>query len=286
MRWLKYVLGGIATGYGLTYYATQIEPTWLQVKRVKIPMPGLPTAFDNFRIVQLGDFHYSQNNLPPHYLQEIVDRTMNVSPDLIVLTGDFLHSHDDVHTDAPFLGMFLNQLEAPFGKLAVLGNHDYAFYHHGFHATPEDSTAMIIESLEQANITVLRNELHKLQKGGKQLQIVGFDDLDAGYFDVKSAMNGVNPNMPLIGLCHNPDAVTFFWRQYRMDLLMCGHTHGGQVKLPLLSIPRVVRHQWRTRGLHMEEGIYIYVNRGLGWGRFPVRFNARPEITVYVLKSI
>ncbi len=285
-KWWKYALGGVAAGVAFGYYMTHVEPTWLKIKRVKIPIKGLPKEFDGFKIVQLSDFHYIyRRNLPSAFLQEVVDQVAFLQPSLIALTGDFVHDHRQVNLDAGFLATYLAKLEAPFGKFAVLGNHDYAFFHHGFVDSKPDSVDQLVNCLREAGITVLRNQSLRIRKENAILQLAGLDDLDSGYFDAREAMHTINPNLPAIVLVHNPDAIVHFWRRYRVDLMLCGHTHGGQVKLPFINVPRTIRHPWRMRGHHFEEGIHVYINRGIGWGKWRMRFNARPEITCLTLKT-
>ncbi|OQY26378.1 MAG: hypothetical protein B6244_13755 [Candidatus Cloacimonetes bacterium 4572_55] len=283
----KYFIGGAVSGCAIAYYATHIEPTWLQVKKVKISIPGLPKRFDGFKIVQLSDFHYQHGKtLPLHYLQKIVDIVTDIQPDMLALTGDFLNNLENVAQDMGFLASYLKKIDAPFGKYAVLGNHDYAFYSRGFHPTPDNAMGEMVSIMKKAGVTVLRNQFKKIEIESDFIQLVGVDDMDAGFFDAHAAMNGVNPNKNVIVLSHNPDSISHFWRRYRVDLMLCGHTHGSQVKIPFLRVPRSVRQWWRNRGLHYEEGIFMYVNKGVGWGRIKIRLNARPEITKIVLKRI
>lgn len=283
----KYVLGGMATGFALGYYATRVEPTWLHVKKIKVPLEGLSSAFNGFKIVQLSDFHYKHGeNLPPHFLQEVVDRVNFLQPSMLVITGDFVHNLDQVDVDVKFLASYLSQIEAPFGKFAVLGNHDYNFFHNGFREQPDNATDDMIRILREAGIVVLRNQFKKIHRGKEYIQLVGLDDLDAGYFDAYTAMRGVNLNKNVIALSHNPDSISHFWRRYRVDLMLCGHTHGSQVKLPFINVPRAVRLRWFNRGMYVQEGIQMYINKGIGWGMRKVRFNARPEITLLTLKAV
>ena len=259
-------------------YGRRVEPTWLESNEITLPVRDLPHGLQGLRIAHLTDFHGGEH-LPPHYLAEVVDRTLSHKPDLIALTGDFVHKGyrhvDDVARS-------LSQLRAPLGVYAVLGNHDFSVRnamgwrrHKGLHRA-------VADSLSGRGIRVLRNESEVVSKAGVPFQVAGIDDLWSGECDVAGSLAGLCPNSPRLVLAHNPLTVELLAGQ-RCDLMLSGHTHGGQVNWPGVGRVFIGKNARRLpAGLCQHGDTPVYVNKGVGYGwRF--RFGVRPEVAVFHL---
>jgi uncharacterized protein len=259
-------------------YGYRVEPTWLEVNRMGIAVADLPAAFAGFRIVQLSDFHASRH-VTSAYLEEAVALTHAENPDLVVLTGDFVHAgYRYVDTVAHCLG----SLKAPHGIFAVLGNHDFSVrnalgirrYRHLSHA--------VARALQVRGIQVLQNESSTLVRGEDALHLVGVDDLWSRGCDIERAFSGLSVAVPKIVLAHNPRTVERLTQQ-RCDLMLSGHTHGGQVKLAGIGTPTLGRKARKfAAGLYTDGNTQLYVNKGVGFG-FRFRYGVRPEIAVFTL---
>ncbi len=274
--------GGLLAGLsGGAAYARYIEPYWPTWQRLAMDLPGLGAGLVGARIVQLSDLHVAPN-LPLDYLRRQLRRVVASNPDLIVLTGDYVTRA--IVRDATALRDLLAELRAPLGVYAVLGNHDYGVHEpqpRRFVAAGPNHIAQIVAD---AGVTVLRNEARRVERDGAGLQVVGLDDLWGGLCDADVAFANVNPGEPCIALAHNPDTFPLLHNR-PCRWVLSGHTHGGQVRLPLLG-PLVlpVRNKSHDAGLFTAGAQRLYVNRGLGYLR-PVRFNCRPEITEFTLTA-
>ncbi|MCE9534735.1 MAG: metallophosphoesterase [Planctomycetes bacterium] len=261
-------------------YGRRIEPTWLEINRPDIPILELPTVFNNFKIAQLSDIH-GGHHLPDDYLNRAIDSTLAEQSDLITLTGDFIHKGYR-HVDS--VTRMLERLRAPFGVFAVLGNHDFSVRnatgfrrHRGLHAA-------VAAALTDAGIRVLRNESIPLERDGCLIHLTGLDDLWSGECNPDLAMKDLCPRTPRILLAHNPQTIHLLG-EHRCDLMLSGHTHGGQINWPGLG-----RFFLGRKGRQFAAGLYrhldshLYVNKGVGFGwRF--RFGVRPELAVLTLRK-
>jgi predicted MPP superfamily phosphohydrolase len=283
------LLAGATTCLLLPLYATRAEPRWLEVTRVRVELRGLPPAVDGLTIAQLGDFHVGQ-----HVSRDQVRRAVEIAdtlvPDLIVLTGDFVTgsaSYSSVCAEE------LAHLKARYGVYAVLGNHD--------NWTNADEVSANVGA---AGIVVLRDEARAIDIGESKLWLLGIEDtgFTAGFFggsfsDFKAIWDEkrqrlaellkVVPDDELrLLLVHNPD-FTEMLPEGRIDLALCGHTHGGQVRVPFLGAPVVPSFFGGkyARGLVRGPSTLVYVNRGIGLIPPAVRFNCRPEVTLLRLAS-
>lgn len=265
----------------------------LRVDSVTIAIADLPPRLDGVRLVQLSDFHYDGMRLSETLLDEAIATSNRIEPDLTFLTGDFVtHDTRPIHR----LARCLKRLKASRGVYAVLGNHDYYYPH---------SCATITRALAEIGIRVLCNEI--VYPLGSELAIVGFPDLFSRQFYPDPVMDSIPEHLPRIVLSHNPDTAELL-QNWRVDLQLSGHTHGGQIVLPKIGplpgwmqqtrpklppflrwlIPfksdcrKVFRHWEWASGLHRVGRNTLYVNRGLGT-YFPGRFNCPPELTLMTL---
>jgi predicted MPP superfamily phosphohydrolase len=262
---------------GVGAYASFVEPVWLRVKRLTIPLPNLPLGLDGIRVVHLSDLHMG-SEVPAWFLRRVVTTVQRLAPDVIVLTGDFVHSRPE---DADGLTNVLQDLRAPHGAFAVLGNHDYAVNYPGDRGM-RGVEEVVITALDRAGIPVLRNEGVEIAIGRSRLPLYGIDELWSGRAQV-SPLHEISSVFPRIVLCHNPDVVRFLPEQNK-DLVLCGHTHGGQVRIPpfrpLLTMTSDRRY-WG--GLSARGDGWVFVNRGIGY-TWRVRLAARPECVEVTLR--
>ena len=283
-RLLKLAAAGIgAAGLG-AFYAFRIEPIWLQTVGVTVAIRGLPAAFDGFRIVQLSDLHVGAG-VPESLIEDAVASANEVAPDVIVVTGDLIHQAKSGR-HARRVAELLGPLAAPAGVYAAIGNHDVGVFH--AEGTPgrhgEESRRRLLDELGTRGITVLENTFHQVERGDERLRLAGVGDYWADRFDPEAAGLGDDGGPTTVVLCHNPDGIDGL-EGFRGDLVLSGHTHGGQVQVPFMGAPVLpVVNRKRYAGLYRVGEKWLYVNRGVGWIR-RVRLFARPEVTVLTLRA-
>ena len=270
----KFLGGAAAVGGAAFLYTWRIEPHWVEVVRRSLPVVGLPDSLVGKRIVQISDVHAGPV-VDQNYLLRSAESVAELRPDLLVLTGDFitLQSDDCVAKTLDFIRALP---KPPLGRLAVLGNHDYGFYWR-----QQRVADLMTDELEALEVQVLRNATADVAG----LQVAGIDDYFTRNFHPELAMAGLDFARPAITLVHNPDGVDRpGWGDYR-GWILCGHTHGGQCKPPLLPPPflPLENRRYVAGEYDLGDGRRLYVNRGLGY-LHRVRFNCRPEITVFTLE--
>lgn len=260
-------------------YAVRVEPTWLELNLHEVPIADLPAAFAGLRIVQMSDFHCGRQ-VTPAYLEEAVDLAQAQQADVTVLTGDFIHKGFD-HVDA--VARVLGRLRSPLGVFAVLGNHDFSVRNAlGIRRYRRLHQAVAV-ALKSQGIRVLHNETATLVRSGARLHLTGVEDLWSRVCDLERAFAGLCSTVPRVVLAHNPGTVEQLAGR-RCDLMLSGHTHGGQVNLPGLGRvglgPKARRF---AAGFYQHGGTLLYVNKGVGFG-VRLRYRVRPEVAVLVLR--
>ena len=277
-RFLAGLAGAGAAAAGSLGYAIEIEPTWLRFNRHPMPVPDLGLDLVGLRIIQISDLHVGKH-VPMAFLKKWVDWVTAQQADLIVVTGDMVHRSQPAYTDQA--AQLVARLKAREGVLAVMGNHDWGTSHLG--GGNEWLADRVAAALAAQKVRLLRNESVAVRRGRAKLHIVGLEDYWGKRFDPDAAFAHVPTSAPCIALSHNPD--TFIELLDRSAAwILSGHTHGGQVNLPLvgpLFVP--VRHKQFVAGAYQIGEHHLYVNRGLGW-LIRIRFNARPEITEFTLQ--
>lgn len=269
-----FLLTAASVPAGVVFYTFYVEPHWLEIVDRPLPVRGLPTGLEGSTLVQLSDLHVGPK-VDDAYVIETFERVARLAPDIVVVTGDFISHHAG----------FLEQVERvyahlPRGRLATLGifgNHDYG--PNWSHPEVADALAGV---LPRFGIRILRNEIAEV--GG--LQVLGLDDLWGTNFRPLAALQLLDPERASIVLSHNPDSVDEpVWDGYA-GWILSGHTHGGQCKPPFLPPPMTpVRNKRYTAGeLALSGGRRLYINRGVGH-LLEVRFNVRPEVTVFRLTA-
>lgn len=269
---------GVGKGYANTL-SSQIV-----VERVPVKLKRLPEAFRGFKIAQLSDLH-SSPLVDKEHLDHAVDLALAEKPDLIALTGDFIgHSlrtaSNYIHEfDAQYLDNLvtaLSRAKAPFGTFAVLGNHD-------FWSGPEVTKRIHHDFEHRAGIRVLRNQRVTLTKGKESIQLLGIDDY-WNTWDLSKTMRKVPRQSVKILLSHNPDINHQIRPSHKIDLILSGHTHGGQISFPFIGPPfRPTRDERYLRGLVRDGDRQTYITRGVGHLVVPIRFNCPPEVTLITL---
>lgn len=255
---------------GAAVYATQIEPHDIETRPITLMLPRLDPAFAGFRIVQISDLHVN-GWLTPDRLVEVAGRVNDLAPDVVAITGDFVSNR--MAYDRAGLVAALAAFDAP--TLAVLGNHD-----HRQPGGPDSVRAMLAD----AGVKVLDNAVHTFQRGAARLHIAGVDDLRFRQSRLDLVLDQLPDDEAAILLAHEPDFADISAATGRFDLQLSGHTHGGQVRVPGFGPLLLPRYGMRyPAGLYRANGMYVYTNRGLGMGHIRVRFNCRPEITVFTL---
>lgn len=276
-RWARW----IGRGWARVHYGLRVEPTWLELTNCTIPIRELPKAFEGFRIAHLTDFHCSRH-VTTAYIREAADLAQRQDADVIVLTGDFIHHGFDYIEP---IAQALSQLSAPHGVYAVLGNHDYSVRNALGLRRHRHLHRAVSEELGGCGIRVLHNEAVSLWHNGAELFLVGVEDLWSRACDLESAFAGLAPDVPCIALAHNPRTVEQLEGR-RCDLMLSGHTHGGQVRWRRAGHSGLLRPRRRfTAGLYSHERTQLYVNKGIGFGAVRFRYGVRPEVAILTLRS-
>jgi predicted MPP superfamily phosphohydrolase len=262
--------------------ALLVEPRNVTVNRVEVPLSRLPEAFDGFTIAQLSDFHYDER-FSAATIRKAVETANALQPNLTVLTGDFVTEPVLAHrrhinlreaaNAAEPCGALLNKLKAEFGVMSVIGNHD-----------GNTDPVRVKEILRDQGLPVMYDESNAIERAGKRIWIAGLDD-NPDQTDLRPALKGIPGDELVIVLVHEPDVADFI-SKYPVDLQLSGHSHGGQVRLPLIGpayLPLLGRKY--PRGLRRIGPLTLYTNVGIGTMGLPIRLNCPPEVTLLTLRA-
>ena len=259
----------------LGWYSFSSEPNNIQIEKISIEIKNLPESFDGIKIVHLTDFHSFDFNKREKMVLEIIS---GLSPDFVFITGDFIdYKTKDIEAVQEFWQEMGDQYQGNI--FGVLGNHEYRNKN-----TDIDS---LKEALKKSGITVLDNENQKIYKAEEYIYLVGVDDPHTGRADLEKALADTEEDVPKILLAHSPDIIDNLQKE-KIDLILAGHTHGGQIKIPFIRpfwTPTKNRGKYAS-GLFEINNTYLYVNRGVGLSTFPIRFNCPPEIALIELSKI
>ncbi|HVS36629.1 MAG TPA: metallophosphoesterase [Gemmataceae bacterium] len=268
-------LGLLAGGVSLGGYAWLIEPHWVEVVRRDIPICLLPAALDGKTLVQISDLHIGPE-VSDSYLRDTFRTVADIGPDILVVTGDFMTCQAGEELD--HVCRVLDDLHpGRLATLGILGNHDYAKRYQDV-----KTADALTGRLTDRGFVMLRNRSHDVAG----LTVTGVDDLWSPTWNAEAATQKLDPTKANLFLCHNPDAAdSDVWNGYQ-GWILCGHTHGGQCKPPFLPPPivPVSNRRYIAGEVDLFDGRKLYINRGLGHLR-QVRFNVRPEITVFTLRT-
>ena len=269
VRAATFALGSLALAAGLlANYAARVEPGRVEVVRVTLPLPRLPADLDGLALAQISDIH-AGGAIRVEQIRRFVAMTNALHPDITVITGDMFQYRAE---SAQMSARELANLHAPLGVYAIMGNHER-------HVPPEVGE----QPFRQAGLTVLCNAAHEVRVNGASLWLVGLDDWLRRYGDLALALRGVPEESCKVLLVHEPDLADQA-AQYPIDLQLSGHTHGGQVRLPIIGplILPTLGHRY-PMGLYRVGNMWVYTNRGLGMANPAVRLNCRPEIALFTL---
>lgn len=236
----------------------------------------LPDAFRGMRIVQISDFHYAEFT-EAFFLRDVVQHVNRLKPDMVLLTGDFISfgplPYSFARAHAPECAAILSEIECPL-RYASLGNHDEMI-----------GADYVMRPLEEHGIPLLRNQAVALERDGQRMWLAGLGSAAMRDSDPDRAIprKSVRNGEPVIVMAHEPDILPTIAR-YDADLMLSGHTHGGQVRLPFLPplfLPPLGEHY--VEGEFRYGPTQLYVNRGIGAVGLPFRFLCPPEITIHTL---
>ena len=266
--------GAVAAAAALGAWSLWIEPRRLVVRRQQLVLPAWPTALDGLSVGLLTDLHSGMPHAGLDAVERAADALMGERPDLVCLLGDFIDRRGrfvqpvDAHALAARLAVLGG---APRGAVAVLGNHDWYA-----------GAGRIEAALRGVGIPVLENEA---AAAGDGLWTAGVGDYRIRGAHVSRALAGVPAEAPVLLLSHDPDVFPFV--PARVALTLSGHTHGGQVGIPILRRPVVPSH-YGERYVHghvVEDGRHLYVSSGLGTSGIPVRLLMPPEVVILTLRA-
>jgi uncharacterized protein len=268
---------------GVAIYATVLDRHWLETTHHDVHLPGLGADLDGFRAVQLSDIHIDEYT-EPFFVRDAVDQINRLAPDAVFLTGDFVTSQlapkKFAEGSAWQCANILNGLKCR-QRYAIFGNHDVLV-----------GENLVGEALKDNGITVLRNWHVPIERGNARLWLAGLDSASTGTPDPGAAIPATirgQAKEPVIVLCHEPDYADELLTDPASEsvaLMLSGHTHGGQVRLPflpLMHLPPLGRKY--IEGWFQLGSMQLYVNRGLGTVGVPVRFACAPELTVFTLRA-
>jgi predicted MPP superfamily phosphohydrolase len=271
----------LAAGGGLVAYGGFWDRHHLELIEQTIHLRRLPKAFQGLRIAQVSDIHYDEFT-EPYFVREIVRRVNALHPDIVVLTGDFV-------TDGPLprsvgarlsypCAEILSGIQCPY-RFASLGNHDTLV-----------GSAVVVDALKVHGIPTLVDSYLPFERDGSRLWFAG---LRSSLEDTPNLSDAVprraGPLEPVILMAHEPDYALQVLKYGGVDLMLSGHTHGGQIRLPFIGTPRPMLAKGGRRFVHGHFNVgpmQLYVNRGIGTVKVPVRFLCPPELTLITLQPV
>jgi uncharacterized protein len=263
-------LGAGLLGLGLIAYSHYIEPYHVKVNRIELNLPGLDPRVDGFTILQISDVHIARWMLRG-YLDRVVGMANDLDPDVIALTGDYVYR--DVDGLAPALADFFAHLQPRQTKVAILGNHDHW-----------ENPVLVRKLLAAGGVTDLSNQVMKFPRNGGELLLAGLDDPWEGLDDLDAVKNQIPDGVRAVLLVHEPDFAPRYAVTGKFSLQLSGHSHGGQVRIPGFGAPLLPElGQVFSAGLYRVDGMQVYTNRGIGAVPVRLRFNCRPELTLFTL---
>jgi predicted MPP superfamily phosphohydrolase len=274
-----FIAGSVAATAALALYGNEIGRHELEILEPTFYIPRLPPAFEGFRIVQFSDIHL-EDYTEDFFLQQVIDRVNALSPDLLLITGDFV-SRGPLEVEMSYAaasrcGELLRNLTCP-QRYGILGNHD-----------ANVGARIVRDHMENNGLPILVNQYVRIERNGQHIILSGLDDWSYGYPNLSLAVPE-KPDAPVILMVHEPDYMVNIAAHHRaplIDLVLAGHTHGGQIRIPgfrPLALPPLGKLY--PEGHFRVGALQLYVNRGIGTVGVPFRLNCPPEITVATLRK-
>lgn len=281
----EFLVASGAEGLGLAAasagaYSVLWAPQRVAVRKYAVPLRGLHNDFDGLRIVQLSDTHYGPF-VSLDYLGDVIAQTNALKPDLVLLTGDYVHRSNKAIE--PGIHLF-SELDAPLGAVAVMGNHEHW-----------EDVNRCQRAFRTIGLPVIDNHRRFLTTKGLQptldaaaICIGGVGDLWEDDVLIRAAFRNVPEDMPRILLSHNPDVAELIPAETRVDVMFSGHTHGGQVSIPGVGPPILPSRygQKYAGGWCVGPRSPVIVSRGVGMAGLPIRFRVPPEISLVELRCV
>jgi predicted MPP superfamily phosphohydrolase len=266
-----FALAAYLGAFAISVWGVFVRRRWVRTRELDIVIPGLPAAFDGYRVAQLSDLHLG--GLTPPKWGEAWARLANAAaPDLVAVTGDLVSSGTDFHHD---IARIIGSLQAADGVYVSMGNHDYF-----------GDGEPLVTLLRQTGAVVLRNEGRTVTRNGATLFVAGVDDTWTRRADLLRTLADRKPETCTLLLAHDP-ALFPLAARHGVSLVLSGHTHGGQVALPffpeLLGLGKLA-HRFHL-GLYRDGDSSLYVHPGLGTTGPPIRVGVAPEIAILTLRA-
>ena len=275
----KFLTGFVASTAALALYSNETARHEIEITNPTFYIRNLPPAFEGFRIVQFSDIHLEQYT-EEFFVQEVIERVNALNADLLLVTGDFVSrgpmALEMSYAAASRCAELLRGLTCP-ERYGILGNHDTTV-----------GGRIIRDHMENNGLPILVNQFVKIDRQGQHIFLSGLDDFSYGHPNLSLGVPE-KPDAPVILMVHEPDFAVHIRTHRRgplVDLVLSGHTHGGQIRIPglrPLALPpfgRIFPH-----GQYQLGPLQLYVNRGIGTVGVPFRFNCPPEITVATLRK-
>ncbi|WP_430786256.1 metallophosphoesterase [Virgibacillus flavescens] len=274
---LKKSIGSLLAFFGISggtyYYAREVEPYLLDIHQEFIASDKITSQFNGFKIVQFSDthigFHYSIEQL-----EKLVKTINEQNPDIIVFTGDLVDAPNDYNWNTP-LTRILGSLKAKYAKYWIYGNHDHGGY----------GTNIVKNVMDQSGFKLLQNQHVTINIEQESFVLAGIDDVMLGDPNLEKALKQTDSSLFTMLLAHEPD---FADRavEYSVDVQLSGHSHGGQVRLPIIGhLYTPMYAEKYVQGKHQIGNLTLFVTKGIGTTRLPYRFLCKPEIYVYTLQQ-
>ncbi len=270
------VAGLAGISFGSSAYGVFVGNAGCEITEVDFALPNLPPQLGGFTIGLMSDIH-SSVFMTKEQMRFYVDRMNKLGTDLILITGDFVNSSvDEVYP----LAEAFSELAAPHGIYGVLGNHDFF----------TRDIDVVARHIDDCGVKLLRNDHVSIQRNGGTFHLLGVDDTgrpSRAYELMEKATAGIRNDATRILMCHRP----YFLEQaagLNMDLVLSGHTHGGQVSLGRFGETIIAPASLASRfvwGTYISGNTHMYINRGIGTVGLPLRLNCPPELTVITLKT-
>ncbi len=250
---------------------------WFEAGNLELKRIRFTKSSKGLKIIHLTDIHINLLRVKPYKIKNIIEKE---SPDLILMSGDYITRQSDI---PKFIG-FLNEIKGNIKIYMCFGNHDYE----AFLSDKKGGFNSFLTEVEKQGVIVLHDDSEVFIKGGVKYNIIGITDYRRGEHDIDKAVKKCAKDAKLnIAITHNPDVVLEIPKG-KIDYLFCGHFHGGQIWMPFDLEFKVLRREKLCkmgikRGHHRLNGVDIYISNGLGNVLFPLRFLSRPEITVFYM---